>query len=706
MDVRCGRCGTEYDFDDALISERGTTVQCTECGFQFKVFPAAPLAVQERWVVRSGLGAGWEREFTSLKELQWAIQRGEVGPEDLLSRGAGLPRSLASIAELEPLFRQRLVRTGGTLLGIVPEKGTDAELPPTAAVPAKRRVETKLGMPVPSIPVRPPTAAEPPLNATLPSVSPPFEAAPPPSVAGPSSLTGAAPTPDFARTLPSLTSAPPSEPAAPPSFAPAAPLPGGFTRAPGARPRILSALTTGGDDSTAPLSRAPSTQTLPGQASSAESGEVPSTEPAFGSESQRPVNLGGTLIQGSSSSPASPGGPLAQTRPEWGQRTLPSYTESRRSEPSDGAPESTRFDAPVSSQAFPMEGRAQESTTRPNASEGAALEGARPRSVTQSAATPSSVTSTSVTSNAVISSAATPNSPTQSAATPNSARALSDPRLAAASSSASRIPTSTAASSRDVTPALEEPVVLPARRGGLLWSVAALLLLGAVGLGAWSSLRSGEEPAAASVPSAEIAASAPESSATDTSQGAPPESAEVVAAPAQSAAPEETPPASEPPSRSQEPVDYRTRLAAAARAAQAGELARAQGLYEGVLREQPGNVEAQAGLAEVLQRRGKTQQAAEHYEAVLANNPSYVPALLGRGDQLWSSGDRAGALQLYQRVVDQVGTTSTYGQRAQSRIDQAASTTTPAPSDPTSEAAAAPAKDASSSPAPETELDE
>ncbi|NOU26329.1 MAG: hypothetical protein HOO96_00355, partial [Polyangiaceae bacterium] len=37
MDVQCDRCKTEYDFDDALVSTRGTTVKCTQCGHQFKV---------------------------------------------------------------------------------------------------------------------------------------------------------------------------------------------------------------------------------------------------------------------------------------------------------------------------------------------------------------------------------------------------------------------------------------------------------------------------------------------------------------------------------------------------------------------------------------------------------------------------------------------------------------------------------------------
>src|SRR5262249_49170904 len=32
MEITCNRCKTEYDFDDALVSERGTTVRCTNCG--------------------------------------------------------------------------------------------------------------------------------------------------------------------------------------------------------------------------------------------------------------------------------------------------------------------------------------------------------------------------------------------------------------------------------------------------------------------------------------------------------------------------------------------------------------------------------------------------------------------------------------------------------------------------------------------------
>ena len=43
MDVTCDRCGTEYEFEEPLVSTRGTTVKCTDCGHLFKVYrPQAP----------------------------------------------------------------------------------------------------------------------------------------------------------------------------------------------------------------------------------------------------------------------------------------------------------------------------------------------------------------------------------------------------------------------------------------------------------------------------------------------------------------------------------------------------------------------------------------------------------------------------------------------------------------------------------------
>lgn len=102
MDVTCERCATEYEFDDALVSEKGTTVKCTTCGHQFKVRRSDGVKAPERWVVRTLDGR--ELEFRALRELQSAIAQVRVTRDDVLSRGTSRPRRLGSIAELEPFF--------------------------------------------------------------------------------------------------------------------------------------------------------------------------------------------------------------------------------------------------------------------------------------------------------------------------------------------------------------------------------------------------------------------------------------------------------------------------------------------------------------------------------------------------------------------------------------------------------------------------
>ena len=167
MDVRCDRCGTEYEFDDALLSERGTTVQCTECSFRFKVYPVHGAPAPERWIVRSAVGSTspWEYQYGSLRDLQSAILRGAVGPTDVLSRGLEAPRPLGSIAELEPLFIERGSQLGRTLAGVAPQAGGSVPPPPgstpppapgkaseplTRGMPVRHRVSTKLGLPGPA----------------------------------------------------------------------------------------------------------------------------------------------------------------------------------------------------------------------------------------------------------------------------------------------------------------------------------------------------------------------------------------------------------------------------------------------------------------------------------------------------------------------------------------------------------------------------
>lgn len=125
MDVRCDRCSTEYEFDNALVSGRGTTVRCTNCGHQFKVFPdnAGSGRGREQWVIRNS--SGTEVTYRSLKGLQQAIAEGSVHPEDTFSKDGGPFRALDTVAELASFFapaKPAPVRSAGTLVGIQPSQ--------------------------------------------------------------------------------------------------------------------------------------------------------------------------------------------------------------------------------------------------------------------------------------------------------------------------------------------------------------------------------------------------------------------------------------------------------------------------------------------------------------------------------------------------------------------------------------------------------
>ncbi|WP_441289988.1 zinc-ribbon domain-containing protein [Sorangium sp. KYC3313] len=151
MDVTCERCSTEYEFDDALVSERGTTVKCTNCGFQFKV-RRTDGALPEKWLVRT-LG-GRELEFKMLRELQAAIAQGQITRDDVISRGNARPRRLGSIAELEPFFKgPGSIVMAGTALGIggpSPFPGRSRSLtPPGLGGPAPAQTEGSVAIPLP-----------------------------------------------------------------------------------------------------------------------------------------------------------------------------------------------------------------------------------------------------------------------------------------------------------------------------------------------------------------------------------------------------------------------------------------------------------------------------------------------------------------------------------------------------------------------------
>jgi predicted Zn finger-like uncharacterized protein len=105
MDVKCERCSTEYEFDDALVSGRGTTVKCTNCGHKFKIRRSDGDFSEDFWNVTTGDGR--TLVFTSLRELQRAIQGYLVERNDKLSRGGLPPKAIGQIPELAPFFDQR-----------------------------------------------------------------------------------------------------------------------------------------------------------------------------------------------------------------------------------------------------------------------------------------------------------------------------------------------------------------------------------------------------------------------------------------------------------------------------------------------------------------------------------------------------------------------------------------------------------------------
>ncbi len=190
MDVRCNRCGTEYEFDDALISERGTTVKCTNCGLQFKVYPNHHSGGPERWVVRTAEGR--ELVFTSLRELQRGIADRKVGPGDMLTRGQKPARPLSSIAELEPFFQSSLGKVAASTAVTADRapRTLHGVAPPANSIPGSQLANTlespfpfisEFGVPEPPEPASTPAMrAESPmmdaLSVTMPAIEAPPEA--------------------------------------------------------------------------------------------------------------------------------------------------------------------------------------------------------------------------------------------------------------------------------------------------------------------------------------------------------------------------------------------------------------------------------------------------------------------------------------------------------------------------------------------------
>ncbi len=142
MDVRCDRCQTEYELDEARLTDAGVAVKCTNCGNVFKVkrvsVPpgvAAPHALGEAHAPAAPvLGAhaprvwnvqrydGSTLTLNDLTELQRAVVERQVAPDDGVSISGGAWHTLGSIPELASFFE--VVRTSGrTTSGSFPAAG-------------------------------------------------------------------------------------------------------------------------------------------------------------------------------------------------------------------------------------------------------------------------------------------------------------------------------------------------------------------------------------------------------------------------------------------------------------------------------------------------------------------------------------------------------------------------------------------------------
>ncbi|MBK9035914.1 MAG: zinc-ribbon domain-containing protein [Myxococcales bacterium] len=148
MDVRCEKCQTEYELDEARLKPGGVTVKCTTCGHMFKIrkrsqtqngipttrqpSPSAPPPArsatqsgphgrgvpepraqtasgpvtvgdgERNWIIR--LDNGETRSCRELATLQQWIIAGSVSRESMISRSGKTWKRLGDIAELASFF--------------------------------------------------------------------------------------------------------------------------------------------------------------------------------------------------------------------------------------------------------------------------------------------------------------------------------------------------------------------------------------------------------------------------------------------------------------------------------------------------------------------------------------------------------------------------------------------------------------------------
>ena len=215
MDVRCEKCQTEYELDEARLKPGGVTVKCTNCGHMFKIrrrpttnvgTPAEPRprtqsqsqstktradsiageaadeTVDRQWLIR--LENGDQKSCRELATLQQWIVACVVTRESLISRTGKTWKRIGDISELaqyfeiadearesraKPLVRDETSR--GTMLGV----GSVATASGGTIIPDDEAVDHRTTGSFPTVqPARRPTTTPPPRPGNVVSKTPPM----------------------------------------------------------------------------------------------------------------------------------------------------------------------------------------------------------------------------------------------------------------------------------------------------------------------------------------------------------------------------------------------------------------------------------------------------------------------------------------------------------------------------------------------------
>jgi predicted Zn finger-like uncharacterized protein len=175
MDVRCPRCQSEYELDDARVSDDGVTVKCSECQHVFRVkrkslvmtLPVRddagaaalpPTSTPREWRVRQPNGNTYLcKELTTLQK--WIIER-KVGRDDEISLTGETWKRLGDIPELASFFQvvedANKARAYELRASQVDLPAVSPPPPPAPSIPPGARIHETWKEPNFSLPEQPP----------------------------------------------------------------------------------------------------------------------------------------------------------------------------------------------------------------------------------------------------------------------------------------------------------------------------------------------------------------------------------------------------------------------------------------------------------------------------------------------------------------------------------------------------------------------